>query len=276
MEPVPSKELVDCHSPTYPKALGVAWNSVKDTMSTDVSQTSKFAPTKRGILSDVSKTFDVLGWITPAIIPMKMLFQQLWQLKVGWDDELPESIKLCHQTWRDELPLLADLQLPRCYFLPEEALTTQLHGFSDASEGAYAAVVYLRTTYRNSNPTCCLVVAKSRVAPLKQRTIPELELCGAVLLAGLLETTSNTLNIPADQVTAWCDSTIVLCWLRNSPARYRTFIANRITTATTHFPPSIWFHVPTDDNPADCASRGLSARELRDHPLWWKGPPWLR
>ena len=207
---------------------------------------------------------------------MKMLFQQLWQLKIGWDDELPESIKLCHQTWRDELPLLADLQLPKCYFLPEEALTTQLHGFADASEGAYAAVVYLRATYRNSNPTCCLVVAKSRVAPLKQRTIPELELCGTVLLAGLLETTLNTLNIPADQVTAWCDSTIVLCWLRNSPARYRTFIANRITTATTHFPPSIWFHVPTDDNPADCASRGLSARELRDHPLWWKGTPWLR
>ena len=276
VEPMPSKELVDCHSTNYPKALGVVWDSVKDIMSTDVCTHSKFAPTKRGILSDVSRTFDVLGWIAPAIIPMKILFQQLWQLRVGWDDELPEALIHSHQTWRDELPLLADLQLPRSYFLPEEALTVTLHGFSDASERAYAGVIYIRATYKDSKPTCRLVVAKSRVAPLKQRTIPELGLCGAVLLASLLETTSTTLSIPSDKVTAWCDSTIVLCWLRNTPSRYKTFIANRITTATTYFPPSIWFHVPTDSNPADCASRGLSAGELRDHALWWKGPPWLR
>ena len=276
IEPMPSKELVDCHSTSYPKALGVAWDSVKDTMSTDVSTQGKFAPTKMGILSDVSKTFDVLGWITPVILPMKIMFQQLWQLKVNWDDPIPESLRLSHQTWRDELPLLADLELPRCYFLPEASLTVQLHGFIDASEKAYAAVVYLRATYQNSPPTCRLVVAKSRVALLKQRTIPELELCGAVLLADLLETTKNTLDIPSEQVTAWCDSTVVLCWLRNSPAWYRTFIANRITTATSCFSPSMWYHVPTDDNPADCASRWLSARELREHALWWSGPPWLR
>ena len=273
---MPSKELVDCHSTSYPKALGVAWDSIQDTMSTDVSHQSKFAPTKRGILSDVSRTFDVLGWITPVILPMKVLFQQLWQLKVGWDDPIPESLRLSHQLWREELPLLADLALPRCYFLPEASLTVQLHGFSDASEKAYSAVVYLRATYEKSPPTCRLVVAKSRVAPLKQRTIPELELCGAVLLADLLETTRITLDIPSEQVTAWCDSTIVLCWLSNSPAKYRTFIANRITTATSCFPPSMWHHVPTEENPADCASRGLSARELKEHPLWWSGPPWLR
>ena len=275
IEPMPNKELVDCHSTTYPKALGVVWDSVKDTMFTDVSQTSKIVPTKRGILSDVSKTFDVLGWITPVIIPMKILFQDLWQLKVGWDDELPEAITQSHKTWREELPLLADLQLTRPYFLPEEALTVQLHGFSDSSEKAYAAVVYVRATYKDSNPTCRLAVAKSRVAPLKQRTIPELELCGAVLLANLLETTSATLNIPADQVTAWCDSTIVLCWLKNNPSKYKTFVANRIASATSHFSSSIWLHVPTDSNPADCASRGLSARELKEHDLWWNGPPWL-
>ena len=110
------------------------------------------------------------------ILPMKRLLQELWQLKVDWDDPLPENLRLSHQSWRDELPLLADLELSRCYYLPEASLSIQLHGFSDASEKAYAATVYLRSTYRNSLPTCKLVVAKSRVAPLKQ---PELELCGA-------------------------------------------------------------------------------------------------
>ena len=276
VELMPNKELVDCHSSSYPKALGVAWDSVKDTMSTDVSTQGKFAPTKRAILSDVSKTFDVLGWITPVILPMKRLFQELWQLKVDWDDPLPENLKLSHQIWREELPLLADLELSRCYYLPEASLSVQLHGFSDASEKAYAAVVYLRSTYQNSPPTCRLVVAKSRVAPLKQRTIPELELCGAVVLTDLLESTQNTLDLATEQVTAWSDSTIVLCWLQNSSARYKTFVANRITSATNHFPPSMWYHVPTEENPADCASRGMSARELREHELWWSGPPWLK
>ncbi|XP_011700179.1 PREDICTED: uncharacterized protein LOC105457283 [Wasmannia auropunctata] len=38
---------------------------------------------------------------------------------------------------------------------------------------------------------------------------------------------------------------------------------------------TLWHHVPGQDNPADCASRGLSPGELVTHPLWWKGPPWL-
>ena len=272
VETIPTKELVDCHTASYPKALGVVWDSAMDTMSTDVTNPGKFAPTKRGILSDVSKTFDVLGWITPAVLPMKLLLQELWKLRKDWDEAIPGPLKVSHQVWREELPQLADIALPRCYFSPEPALTIQLHGFSDASEKAFAAVVYVRATYEHSPPTSRLVVAKSRVAPLKTRSIPELELCGAVLLTELLDSTMSTLNINADQVTAWCDSTIVLCWLSQMPSKYKTFVANRITLATSIVPASQWYHVPTKKNPA---SRGLSAGELREHTLWWNGPPWL-
>ena len=64
-----------------------------------------------------------------------------------------------------------------------------------------------------------LVTAKSKVAPLKKRTIPELELSGAVLLADMLENISSILDIPKSEVVAWTDSTIVICWLRNSPSQ---------------------------------------------------------
>ena len=275
IEPTPAKEMMDFHSQNYPKALGLRWDSDNDTMSTDVSHSSKPAQTKKEVLSDTSKTFDILGWITPAILPMKMLLQDLWQLKVGWDDQLPQYYLEEHIRWRKELPLLSDIRLPRSYFLQDEILTVQLHGFSDASERAYGAVIYIRATYVNSSPTCRLVTAKSRVAPLKQRTIPELELCGAVLLAGMLENTASVLNIARNDVMAWCDSTIVLCWLKSSPSKYKTYVANRITTATNYFSSDIWLHVPTNDNPADCASRGLSAEDLRQHTLWWNGPTWL-
>ena len=48
-----------------------------------------------------------------------------------------------------------------------------------------------------------------------------------------------------------------------------------MASAARNVPPSIWKHVSTQTNPADCASRGLSAGELKNHHLWWHGPPWL-
>ena len=126
---------------------------------------------------------------------MKVLFQSLWELKIGWDEEVPEHLKVQHVRWRKELPLLATISLPRCYFSAEPALTVQLHGFCDSSESAYAAVIYLRATYADSPATCQLVVAKSRVAPLKKQTIPRMELCGVALLSELMESTRTTFRL---------------------------------------------------------------------------------
>ena len=144
-----------------------------------------------------------------------------------------------------------------------------------ASEKAYAAALYLRATYEDGTITCRLVVAKTRVAPLKTVSIPRLELCGAEMLAELFSITKQTLNITDLEVVAWCDSTVALSWLRGTPSSYKTFVANRVASAARNISQSAWLHVPTTDNPADCASRGISAQELRDHPLWWSGPSWL-
>ena len=53
------QELVDRHSASYPKALGLAWDSVRDTMATHVEVPPKYVSTKRGLVSDVSKVFDI-------------------------------------------------------------------------------------------------------------------------------------------------------------------------------------------------------------------------
>ena len=275
-EVLPSQDLVETHAAGYPKALGLLWDSRKDMMATQVELSSSYSSTKRGVVSDISKTFDVLGWLSPVILKMKLLYRELWIRKLEWDQEVPDDLKLEHKTWRQDLLLLADVRMPRCYFTGENPKDITLHGFSDASKNAFSAVIYIRATYASKSPSASLVLAKTRVAPLDGRSIPELELCGAHLLAQILSTTSQTLGIPMERVKAYSDSTIVLAWLDGSPKRDKIYVANRICKTNKLLPTSVWGYVPTAENPADCASRGISASELLTHHLWWHGPPWLR
>ena len=157
-----------------------------------------------------------------------------------------------------------------------QIVSTQLHGFSDASESAYAGVVYLRMIDSDGNVHISLVASKTKVAPLKRLTIPRLELCGAHLLTKLLEHIRLTLKIPIEDVYAWTDSTIVINWLDGNPRRFKTYVGNRVSFIMDCLPPSRWNHVSGEQNPADCASRGLLPLELIDHDLWWNGPVWLR
>ena len=64
LEKLPTKDLVDRHSASYPKALGVEWDSTRDTMATSITLPTAYTSTKRGIISDVAKTFYILGWLT--------------------------------------------------------------------------------------------------------------------------------------------------------------------------------------------------------------------
>ncbi len=144
----------------------------------------------------------------------------------------------------------------------------ELHGFSDASELAYAAVIYLRLTDTDGTPQISLVTSKAQVAPIKRLSIPRLELCGAYVLARLLHYVRQVLEVPLSHVHAWTDSTIVLNWLDGSPKRFKTYVGNRISTIVVLIPPERWNHVSGLDNPADCASRGLSPSELLEYPIW--------
>ena len=130
------------------------------------------------------------------MITMKVLFQRLWELMLGWDEEIPAELSEQHQIWKNQLPLLRDKPFNRCYFRTTSSVkqSVKLHAFSDASETAYLVVVYLRTTYDEGPPTLVLVAAKMKVAPLKRLSIPRLELCGAHL-AKLLTSIWSALKI---------------------------------------------------------------------------------
>ena len=99
--------------------------------------------------------------------------------------------------------------IPRCYFPKHFNIKfKQLHGNCDASEQAYAGVVYLRMVDAKGDLDTSL--AKTTVALIKRLSIPRLVLCGAQLLAQILHHCQVVLNLPTEDVFAWADSTIVL------------------------------------------------------------------
>ncbi len=262
----------ECH-----KALGLHWDTRKDTLhvSTPTFNVDD-EPTKRKIASDVAKTFDLLGWFAPCTIVVKVLLQELWKLKLAWDDTVSENISHKWKKWREELSLITSHPIPR-YHLEKgkQVRSLQLHGFSDASDSAYAGVVYLRAVYSDTSVSTSLLIAKTKVTPICGSTTPRKELCGAQLLSKILITVSNALSISLTDIYAWSDSTIELCWLSTPPAKLKSYVCNRVMDTVSRIPSTHWRHVPTECNPADVASRGASPSELISHDLWWKGPPWL-
>ena len=172
-----------------------------DVLSISMPTVEDSEPTKRSIASAVARLYDVLGWMAPTTLFLKVLLQKLWELHLDWDETAPESIAARWERWKIEVPLLANHTLPRRYLQGEAGVQDmQLHGFSDASQQGYGGVIYLRVLYSDSTIGVSLVIAKTRVAPLKTLSIPKLELCGAQLTAsfGRHGSKLGKLNYPTD------------------------------------------------------------------------------
>lgn len=266
---------IDLNHSNNIKILGIVWDSQTDSFSYRV-KTSQITFSKRSILSTIAKIFDPLGWISPVTFLAKCLLQQLWKLGLNWDDPVPVMVQSHWTAIVSSLSTLANIQIPR-YLGESSDNTYQLVGFADASERGYACVVYIRSQHSKQEFNIRLLVAKSKVAPVKTLSIPRLELCGALLLARLLDyvlkSFGTTLHI--DKVFAFTDSSIVLSWIHTPTYNLQTFVANRIEQINEVNSLIKWFHIRSHLNPADVSSRGLLPDQLVNTELWWKGPPWM-
>lgn len=114
------------------------------------------------------------------------------------------------------------------------------------------------------------------MAPIKETTIPRLELSAAVVAARLERMIRNESDIKFDSSTFWTDSTCVLSYLSSTNKRFKTFVANRAAAIRATSSPSQWKYVDSAKNPADDVSRGLSAEALLENQRWLTGPEFLR
>lgn len=259
------------------KALGIHWSTEADAL---YIATPKFqdegSVTKRMLASVTARIYDPMGWFAPAIMKTRMWTQDAWKLPSSWDSVLPAKIYNPFKEWVSQMPMLTSHPIPRALGKAEGVVHhRELHGYSDASEHGFGGVVFLRTVLESGRVVIDNVMAKGRVAPIEELTIPKLELKGALVLAQLLHATAKDLKIEKESVYAWTDSTIVLGWLNHSPSRLTVFVGNRIAQIQALTKTSQWGHVPGTQNPADCLSRGVTPKELLHIKMWWKGPEWL-
>ncbi|XP_055374926.1 uncharacterized protein LOC129607776 [Condylostylus longicornis] len=264
---------------TYIKTLGLSWQPSMDTFAftTPCSQTEGSQKwTKRKIVSEAATLFDPLGLLNPIIIKAKMIIQQLWINGSDWDTEIAEDLKDEWVNYRHNLATLKHLKIKRHVFGDKMSSRIELHAFSDASEKAFGAVVYVRSIDVSGTITSKMLCSKSRVAPKKILTIPRLELCAAKLAVELMIKVKEAFQVKADATYYWTDSQIILSWIKSESSAFKIFVAHRVAFIQEFTRIQEWNYVNTKSNPADLISRGTTADKLMDSELWWWGPSFFR
>ena len=181
------------------RALGVQWRIESDKFGFKINVKLR-PPTRRGIWSIVGSVFDPFGFAAPFVLTAKKILQDLCRIKSSWDDEIPTEYSARWQRWLTDLPKLSQFTIER-FLKPANfgnIVTSQLHHLSDASETGFGSVSYLRLSDDNGNGGihCTILQGKSRLVPLKQVTIPRLELSAAVVSVQLDKVLKRELDLP--------------------------------------------------------------------------------
>ena len=268
------------------KVLGLLWDHLKDVFTFKVNvellnpepifklNSSGPRMTKRKILSQIARIFDPLGFAAAFTVKAKIGMQRLWQKGVDWDEQLPADEEGKWIELFAEMRELNDVTIERCLTPPNAVGNPMLCIFSDASVEAFGACAYNRWSLGDGTFGVTFIAAKSRVAPLKQLTIPRLELQAAVLATRLGKTIVEESRFVFEKVVYFVDSTIVLAWIRSQARSFKTFVSTRIGEIQSNSDPAEWKHIPGEENVADDVSRGIPVQGLLQR--WKSGPEFLK
>ncbi|XP_055615268.1 uncharacterized protein LOC129761557 [Toxorhynchites rutilus septentrionalis] len=269
--------LLDSANPE--RVLGIVWNTTDDAFTFTTKMQDKLmpylydgkVPTKRVVLSCIMSLFDPLGLLTPFTCFAKVLIQLLWRMGCEWDQDIEGEALEEWRQWTRHLGVVESVKIPRHYFgdaLSLDYSSLQLHIFADASEKAYGCVGYFRIM-AGGIPRCTMVQAKAKVAPLKQVSIPRLELMAAVLGCRLADTIRENHSLTVKQVFYWTDSRTVHSWIVSDQRKYKAFVAFRIGEIISRSQPSEWRWVPTKVNVADQLTKWNKGPQLGSDSSWF-------
>lgn len=233
-------------------------------------------PTKRELLAIAMSIYDPFGLMSTVTVYIKVLVQKVWKTSIQWDQTIPDNIAEEWKLWFMELRKVKDIQIPRCYSL---FLTTssriELHTMVDASEIAFTAVCYLRVIY-DGYVDIALVAGKVKCAPLKELSIPRLELQAAVLGTRLRNAILESHTFNVQRCFFWSDSMTVLFWVKDRECKYKQFVRNRVSEILDSTSSGDWYYVSSANNVADDATRDKYPPRFDSKCRWFTGPQWSK
>lgn len=267
------------------KMLGMMFDAVKDTMTIGIPSPPEGRPTKKQLQSFLARIYDPMGVLAPLTVRLKQFLQSLWETKIGWKQTIPkdtmpiwESIKKDFQ----HTEYTMQRQLTERY----DYKAAKLIVFSDASKNNYGIAAYMRFEFPDKSTKISLLMAKSRVKPLKgseRLTIPRLELLALAVATNCAVYLHKEIHqsIPFESVEFFSDSMIALGWTTTKKS-LKCFVNNKVRLIKdnckllTDLGVVHQLHyVPTEENPADMTTRGKSSTELFASKLWHNGPEFL-
>ena len=195
------RHTIESWSAVLKRGLGTNWNYFTDQFlfkfQTQVESPQGLMPTKRNVFRVVASFNDAMGLISPIIVQLKILLQDICKANYHWDVKLDSELTTRWMKLISELGQVNVFQIPRRVTSKPDTkeFVYELEAFGDASSSAYAVVVYLVIKSRFSTPVR-LIASKTCVAPLRKQTIPRLELLVGLILARL---------------TAWIKTTLEQC-----------------------------------------------------------------
>lgn len=269
---VPSGDRKEVSDSTM--VLGIAWTPSNDLFSfrsrfESLPGLKVDIPTKSELLAFQAGMYNPNGGMSFITVLPKILMREVWREPLGWNELIPENL---HRAWRqlkEQVLQAGRHQVPRWYGTKPGPV--ELHVFCDASENAMAACVYV-VQRSPTGTTTSLVLAKTKVAPLKTLSIPKLELEAALLGTRCLKIVLGANAFDVERTVMFTDAVDVLFWIRSYTRRYSSFVANRVGEILRTTEVAMWRWVPTDQNPADWATKW---GEREDYSLWWHGPEFL-
>ena len=222
------------------------------------------------------KIFDPLGLIAKYVVRGKCLLRRVWREKIDWDEMLPEALAEDWLKFLQSFDEIERMKILRWYGGNNElGEQTELIIFVDASDKACAAVGYFRFS-KGEDVRVALVMAKTKVAPVKLLSIPRLELEAAKLGARLATTIAQLHSFPIHRRMFLSDSACVLAWLHSTRFDFVAFVAHRVGEILDTTEADEWWKIGSKDNVADDGTKEKDADEEASTSRWFSGPEFLR
>ena len=198
------------------KVLGQTWCLSNDTFTAPTPKTIDPTQTLRQLFSMGSSIFDPIGLLAHFVIQLKVILQNLWKRGKTWDQPVPDDLQPRINKLTTQYATMSDISVPRQ--ISPLLTSAELHIFTDASISAFSAVIYARQPPSDTTPArLVFVLGKSRVAPIKQRSVPKVELEASVLGVRFLRTVLNAFECNFRQVRFWTDSCVY--WIGSKTKR---------------------------------------------------------